>query len=540
MSTEQILDTTDEQYILKYKNGKITHICFDKDLDLELYELIGHIVDNKNFVNQETQKVSLRPTHLFPYLDKLKESYASGNMCLEKLLLLLDSSFSEKNEAYDSMMAKGKITFDYLHKLFNRGQKIISSADGFLFGGVIDSNSIGTDQWGQKLFVIKYKYVSSNGNTFLITTGTLNIPFFVGSTDVSNLSVKPIDISSNIYSELRDRGRQYEHYALKFHHLAYKGMCKSVDAYGRPCFIHIDSRVIVDCEGSMLYNHNYNIPSLENLDTNIDEQWLFTCPSSLMGYVFNIRKWCALFITNYSPIQFNDNAFSKLVLDAHKKDVIESLVTHCDHSFSDIISGKSGGAVMLFHGTPGLGKTLTCEAIAEKMHKPLYSVTVGDIGTDARTVEANLSKIISLSHRWMAIILLDEADIFLEQRTINDIQRNALVGIFLRLLEKYSGIFILTTNRIETIDEAFKSRISIFLKYKDFTATDRFQVISNMLELIAPSNDITLEYVKDLSQMSLNGRQIKNYIRMANCIALSKKEVLADKHIQNIIAINEY
>jgi hypothetical protein len=178
---------------------------------------------------------------------------------------------------------------------------------------------------------------------------------------------------------------------------------------------------MVDCEGSMLYNQNYSIPSLENLESSIDDHWLFTCPASIMGYVFSVRKWCSLFIDNYSQIQFNDNAFDSLVLNHHKKDVIEALVTHCDHTFSDIISGKSGGAVMLFHGAPGLGKTLTCEAIAEKMHKPLYSITVGDIGTDSRTVEQNLSKIISLAHRWMAIILLDEADIFLEQRTINDI-----------------------------------------------------------------------------------------------------------------------
>jgi hypothetical protein len=415
------LDTSDDQFTLKYKNGKVTHICFDKDLDLDLYELIGSIIDNKNFVNQETQKVSIRPTHLFPYLDKLKESYKNGNMCLEKLLLLLDSSFSEKNEAYDSMLAKGKITFDYLHKLFNRGQKIVWCSDGFYYGGVVESNSIGVDQWQQKIFVIKYKYVSSNGNAFLVTTATINIPIFVGLTDINNLNVKPLDQTSEQYELLKLRGNKYEQYALNYHHLSYKGMCKSVDMYGRQCFVHIDSRVMVDCEGSMLYNQNYSIPSLENLESSIDDHWLFTCPASIMGYVFSVRKWCSLFIDNYSQIQFNDNAFDSLVLNHHKKDVIEALVTHCDHTFSDIISGKSGGAVMLFHGAPGLGKTLTCEAIAEKMHKPLYSITVGDIGTDSRTVEQNLSKIISLAHRWMAIILLDEADIFLEQRTINDI-----------------------------------------------------------------------------------------------------------------------
>lgn len=537
--TETTLDTTNEQFTLKYKNGKITHICFDKNLDLELYELIGSIVDNRNFLSHESQKVSLRPTHLFPYLDKLKSSYANGNQCLENLLLLLDSSFSEKNEVYEQMIAKGKISFDYLHKMFHTKQKIYFLEDKHIRAGIVDSNSITNTSYGEKIFNIKYKYVISNGNSFLITTGTVNIPFFIGNINIYDLNVKPLDESTELYKSLKSRGKKYEYYSTKFHHISYKGMSKTTDMYGRPCYIYVNSRVMIDCEGSILYNQNNSIQIAENLDNTIDEDWLFSAPHFIMGYVFNSRKWCSLFIDNYSDIVFNENAFKALVLNETKKQVIESLVEYCDDTFSDMISGKSGGAVMLFHGMPGLGKTLTCEAIAEKMHKPLYSITVGDIGTDPRTVESNLSKIIVLAHRWMAIILLDEADIFLEKRTIQDIHRNALVGIFLRLLEKYSGIFILTTNRLETIDDAFKSRISIFLKYKDFSVEDRLQVVVNMIELISQTNDITSEYIAELSNSNLNGRQIKNYIRMANCIALANKEILADKHIQQIIAINE-
>lgn len=43
--------------------------------------------------------------------------------------------------------------------------------------------------------------------------------------------------------------------------------------------------------------------------------------------------------------------------------------------------------------------------------------------------------------------MLDEAEVFLEERTQADLQRNALVSVFLRALEYYDGILILTTNR---------------------------------------------------------------------------------------------
>jgi hypothetical protein len=54
-------------------------------------------------------------------------------------------------------------------------------------------------------------------------------------------------------------------------------------------------------------------------------------------------------------------------------------------------------------------------------------------------------------------VLLDEADVFLAQRDSTDVQRNALVSIFLRKLEYYQGILILTTNLITHCDIAFES-----------------------------------------------------------------------------------
>lgn len=67
--------------------------------------------------------------------------------------------------------------------------------------------------------------------------------------------------------------------------------------------------------------------------------------------------------------------------------------------------------------------------------KPLYTVSAGDLGTSASALEAKLSRIFDLSARWGAVLLIDEADVFLEERSLHDLERNAMVAVFLRQLE---------------------------------------------------------------------------------------------------------
>lgn len=101
---------------------------------------------------------------------------------------------------------------------------------------------------------------------------------------------------------------------------------------------------------------------------------------------------------------------------------------------------------------------MTAESVAELLKCPLYVVTAGELGTDPGALERELQRILDAAHAWGAVLLLDEADVFLEQRREGEIHRNALVSVFLRLLEYFQGIMFLTTNRVETFDAAFQVR----------------------------------------------------------------------------------
>ena len=62
-------------------------------------------------------------------------------------------------------------------------------------------------------------------------------------------------------------------------------------------------------------------------------------------------------------------------------------------------------------------------------------VTAGELGNDSFSVGNMLGHIFDVCTRWNAVVLLDEADIFLERRSTHEIMRNAMVSVFLRELE---------------------------------------------------------------------------------------------------------
>ena len=157
---------------------------------------------------------------------------------------------------------------------------------------------------------------------------------------------------------------------------------------------------------------------------------------------------------------WTDEPFRSLVIESKQKTLIHSLVKQHNAQISgydDVIQGKGRGLIGLLSGRPGCGKTLTAEAVAEVTKRPLYAVSAGELGTEVSKVDAQLTLILELSHRWSAVLLLDEADVFLQERDSKDVARNALVSIFLRQLEYFQGILILTTNRLGDCDPAFES-----------------------------------------------------------------------------------
>jgi SpoVK/Ycf46/Vps4 family AAA+-type ATPase len=187
------------------------------------------------------------------------------------------------------------------------------------------------------------------------------------------------------------------------------------------------------------------------------------------------------------------------------------------------------------------------------------------MGTSPKEVEEYMDSILHLGRSWGCVVLLDEADTFLEQRTSKDLERNALVTVFLRVLEYYDGILILTSNRVGSFDEAFKSRIQLALQYSSLTKAQRREIWKNFLSRFkdieesptwsvanltepgsrkrkfAKSSDIDFDdvdrYIDDLAGFQMNGRQIRNAITTARQLATYKGERMMYRHLHHTIAV---
>lgn len=104
----------------------------------------------------------------------------------------------------------------------------------------------------------------------------------------------------------------------------------------------------------------------------------------------------------------------------------------------------------------------------------------------------------------------------------------------MRILEYFEGTLILTTNRVETIDAAFKSRIHLCLTYPPLSAKARSGLWKTfILKATAPEHPRWLDakFLKRVSAEEINGREIKNIVRVAHALAVNDKRALSAKDI---------
>ncbi|KAF6802817.1 AAA family ATPase [Colletotrichum sojae] len=241
------------------------------------------------------------------------------------------------------------------------------------------------------------------------------------------------------------------------------------------------------------------------------------------------------------------DAFGKVLMPPTKRDLIRRLIlAHRDvnsdkaASSNDIIKDKGESLIGLLSGDPGVGKTLTAEAVAEVSQRPLLSVGSGELGADLKDIDMQLKKWLILASAWHSVLLIDECDVFLRKRDQTSLVNNALVSIFLRRLEcvlsifsvpvktaliltarrYFKGVAILATNRKTDIDSAFMSRIHFKFHFDNLGSKERSELWKTFAGEGVHLDEAKLAVLA--KELELNGREIRNVVFCAK--RLSKTE----------------
>ncbi|KAG1838815.1 P-loop containing nucleoside triphosphate hydrolase protein [Suillus subalutaceus] len=468
---------------------------------------------------------------------------------------MIEKEFEPTAQELELQLSYGHIAFDLLKCYFECGVKyyILQKDDlaGFTLSDTYqDSTFFGLD--GETTRWDGHKYINEK-NTF-------SIPKYDGTVELSKLSCKIM--TDDIRAKLIARGNLYRSFSGGFHH--------------KSCMFHpfyvaiglITSRIVID-ERAFNESQGYTCNPYEiitfasrtcvNIVPETRRSLTFLrgehdqLPAFVNGFELKSKQWKSFHVENIDDIRFDEKTWDHLVVDDDVKSLIRGLVdvtknvNTSQHLISDVITGKGGGLIALLNGPPGTGKTLTAEAVAKHLQRPLYIVSSPELSTEPSKLESKVSEILKLATAWDAVVLIDEAGL----------ECNALVSVALKVFQYHRGVLFLTTNRIQTFDDAFLSRFSIAIKYPELDASARLTIWQKFFELAGcplwgseseefvdvdgkePRCYVSLSDLEVLAQKPFNGRTIKNLVRTAQALALSAKEPLSLDHIKVVVRAQE-
>jgi len=553
--------------------SKIRH---DEDNDYELIKeqreySLHKDIDDKTFIYAKDGRLFQT---LLKYSTSSKFHYGETKFCpIESLLerdsiaLVADLTWIEDAESYKDLAKllkdaweekypdivaenkKGRYRFVDIYYLFRKDEEIVVKDGKNSFGGKLVTSSLVKSMFG--VYVgLSLAVMSNIRGTFVEYKIEKRIRPYDGFKQLADIGIDYITDAKK--AEFTERGKKIFSLTETASYVSYTGQQTKATYYNELKY-RSDGRIMIDpksfnqfdsnqCEAiqrrlfdGVLSRDQYGDEEDEddeNSSSKKSEGDAWRVYPAVFGFSFVTKIWGMFDVSGVKDIEFRSDAYDKLVLEEDIKEIILALITNADTvQTTDVVNAKGNGTIFLLHGSPGVGKTLTAEAVAETLKRPLYSVSVGELGTNPNTLEDSLRDILELSTAWDAVLLLDEADVFLEARSDNDVERNAMVGVFLRLLEYHQGVLFLTTNRAHNFDPAFFSRISVAIKYPDMDVSTRKQIWDNLCKV----NNITLD-TDELSKIgSLNGREIRNILKVSRTLAAKRDEKLTTQHIKDTV-----
>ncbi|KAH6973744.1 P-loop containing nucleoside triphosphate hydrolase protein [Ilyonectria sp. MPI-CAGE-AT-0026] len=493
---------------------------------------------------------------------------------LDILQHILKKQLKEAFKAYEVLQETACVNFDQLPIAFTPGEIILNKKDGVISAALLkEIERVTSDDEKDACYRFRVNQLDWDGMNCGVRESTFEIAEFEGALPLGDMDVLPLKSHPRhevVKERLIARGRRFE--KLRRERLMI------YNAHGREMIVN--ERVIIDAksfyedarglraslkplsdlepenairkpiiparatfrelvEGPATFCRGQGRPytpekrKTPDYSPLTDDQCLLAVPT-VFGFGLDTKKWFKLSVSHLQEISWNSDAMDKLVIKESDKDLVLSHV--CAAAQTPKFGEEKGqGSMILLAGPPGTGKTFTAETASEEVKRPLYKLSVSDLGTNAADVESNLTRVLRRCAKWAAILSIDEADVFLEVRSAHSLERNKIVSVFLRRLEYYSGAMILTANRYFTIDKAFESHIDLALPFKEPDAAARAKIWRNFVNRSVAASALGDGDLAPLAKVPLNGRHIQSAFKTACVLAARRRVPLNIEHLQTAV-----
>ncbi|KAL2783988.1 P-loop containing nucleoside triphosphate hydrolase protein [Aspergillus keveii] len=551
-----------------------------------LRDIVREVLGNVKAVSVMEPKPSIEQIVLFHFLPELK-SHPEGVEHLRLLIDHIDKTYAAKVERLASLLQRGEITYDLLELLFKPGCHVYTKCFGTGKSRcVVFDAAEETTRKDVTHLKLECHYLDHDDHEFGEVGIELGIVKFRGRKPIRTLEAFPLQYhpdSEQIARDLIERGRKFAQFIGRSS-TAILQHCRGtafIMKNGKPLALNIDSRVAIDAALFREMMPNYRRPrvsdcwedlsiirgislkeeerreELEKFKANgkdqhsiTEDECLICCPT-VRCFSFTDKIFAECAVGDLADVQWYPASFDRLQIPNDTKEILLSVTTarlsgNNDAVFDDFIKGKGRGLNVLFYGVPGVGKTFTVEATAERFQAPLYSVSAGELIADhgdPLQLDMTLDRIFKIAKRLNTVLLVDEADVFMEKRASYQGSHNRLVTVFLRKLEYYEGVLFLTTNRVMEFDEAVLSRIHLKIKYPELTQNARRNIWESFLSgartLQGPAA-VDPSELEHLASMKLNGREAShNTSSLRLSLAFVENAQVTFKHLVKATKAND-
>ncbi|KAJ5543903.1 ATPase AAA-type core [Penicillium frequentans] len=558
-----------------------------------LRDMLREVLRDINAISLMEDKPSIERNVLFHFLPELEvcankaETNSDHEVAdvqhLRLLINHLKHAYASILQRIQSMLQHSQITYDLLWALFKPGCHVYTTCIGtneprcviFNAGEEVMRND---ETW----FNLECRFIDYDGVRFGKAGIFLRVPKFRGSKPIASLEAYPLRhhlSHEQVRKDLVERGQRFRNFAgSHFQH------CEGSAFFmhkGKAIKVNINSRVAVDAAFFHEMQPNYSRPSLRDIAIKekdgiaffdlgasviedreremekmrgdgvepqklTEADMLIACPT-VCCFSFKEKMFLECAVSALRDVNWSPETFDCLQIPPENKTLLLSMAKTRlglipTVPFDDVIDGKGQGLNILLDGPPGVGKTFTVEATSEYFKLPLYSISAGELVVDhgdSNALEQQLETIFKIANHFKAVLLLDEADAFMEQRTSYHDAHNRLVTVFLRKLEYYQGILFLTSNRGIQFDDAILSRIHLITKYEGLSKEFRRGLWSTFLakaRTVQGSAVIEERDLRRLEALDLNGREIKNIAAIAHALAEANASHVSYKYLKLAVA----